>query len=105
RGAVMNICEIRDLDGPNLFLQKPAIKLEVAASDGVFRVCRTAEAFVAGVPARDTSMHDATPDRVMSLIAEMVNVLHDRCDQPRPEIVSRSMEERHHYAVAFSWMH
>ncbi|HWV25281.1 MAG TPA: Mur ligase family protein, partial [Thermomicrobiales bacterium] len=101
----MNICEVRDLDGPNLFLRKPAIKLEFAAQDGAFRVSALAEALAAGVPARDEGMPPATPERVMSLLIEIVHVLHDRCDLPRPETVSRPLEERHHYAVAFTWSH
>lgn len=101
----MHIHEVRNLDGPNLFLRRPAIKLEVAAPDGEFRISRAAESFAAGEPVADASMRPATPERVMSLITEVVHVLHDRCDQPRPEIASRPLEERHHYAVAFSWTH
>lgn len=101
----MNVCEVRDLDGPNLFMQRPAIKLEIAAPDGDFRISAAAEALAAGEPVPDTSMQPATPDRVMSLIIEVVHVLHDRCDQPRPDVVFRPLEERHHYAVAFGWTH
>lgn len=101
----MNICEVRDLDGPNLFMRKPAIKLEFAAPDGDFRVAHIAEAFAAGESTADPGTRKATPDRVTSLVIEVVHVLHDRCDQPRPQTVARPMEERHHYVVAFNWTH
>lgn len=101
----MQIYEIRDLDGPNIFLRQPAIKLEVMAENGQVRVSQAAEAFVVGEPVRDLSLEEATPDRLMGLLTEVVNVLHDRCDRPRPETTGRPMEERHHYAVAFSWTH
>lgn len=101
----MNICEIRDLDGPNIFLRAPAIKLEVAAENGDVRVSKAAEVFVINRSAVEPAMESARPERLMSLTTEVVNVLHDRCDQLRPETVSRPLEERHHYAVAFTWRH
>ncbi len=103
----MNIAEIRDLDGPNLFLLRPAIKLEIDLGDGEPNIAEArAEAFVLGEP--DPASIDLVPAsaaRVMTLLEETVNVLHDRLDAPRPSIVSRPMEEPGHLVVAFSWSH
>jgi cyanophycin synthetase len=101
----MNVCEIRDLDGPNIFLRRPAIKLEVASENGDFQVERAASAFVAGEPMAQAGMETVDPERLMTLITELVNVLHDRSGQARPETAYRAMEPRHHYAVAFTWTH
>ena len=101
----MKICEIRDLDGPNIFLRLPAIKLEVASDNGEFVVNSAANAFVVGEPVSDAGTETVDPARLMALITEVVNVLHDRAGQTRPEVMSRPMEERHHYVVAYSWRH
>lgn len=101
----MKICEIRDLDGPNLFLQKPAIKLELEAEEGAILVRRAAREFAAGEPLRVTALEPAELERLMVLTVEIVNRLHDLSDQPRPEVAYRRMEEEGHYAVAYSWWH
>lgn len=101
----MKICEIRDLDGPNLFLRKPAIKLEFAAEGGEIRVNRAARAFVAGEPPGESGLEQAEPERLMVLVVEVVNRLHDLCGQARPETAFRRMEEAGHYVVAFTWWH
>jgi cyanophycin synthetase len=103
----MKICEVRDLDGPNIFMLRPAIKLEVAAPDGDIRVSRDALAFaVPGeVGTSDETTEPVDAERLFTLLSECVNVIHDRCGQPRPEIATKRMEEVHHYAVAFSWEH
>jgi cyanophycin synthetase len=101
----MNVCEIRDLDGPNIFLRMPAIKLEVASEDGDFQVSRAALAFSLGEPVADTGMEAVDPERLMTLITEVINVLHDRSGQARPQTASRAMEDRHHYSVAVTWTH
>ncbi|HVL24466.1 MAG TPA: Mur ligase family protein [Thermomicrobiales bacterium] len=104
----MEICEIRDLDGPNMFMLRPAIKLEVKAPGGEITVSHAALAFALPAEAAastHTAPESADPVRFFTLLAECVNVIHDRCGQPRPEIESRRMEEPDHYALAFSWTH
>lgn len=101
----MKISEIRDLDGPNIFLRKPAIKLEVAAKDGDIWVNREASSFAAAEAIEPAGLEPAEPERLMVLIVEVVNRLHDLCDQPRPETAFRRMEEAGHYVVAFTWWH
>nr|MBA2248506.1 hypothetical protein [Chloroflexia bacterium] len=47
----MKIAEIRDLDGPNLFMPRPAIKLEIDTEDAEPRVAELlAQALVLGSP-------------------------------------------------------
>ncbi|HYJ12307.1 MAG TPA: Mur ligase family protein [Thermomicrobiales bacterium] len=101
----MKIAEIRDLDGPNLFLLRPAIKLEVDLEGERPRIAEAvAEAFVLGET--KPSAIDLAPvsrERVLTLLVEIINVLHDRVGQHRPDIVTRTMEEPGHEAVAFGW--
>jgi len=97
--------EIRDLDGPNIFLLRPAIKLEIAFEPGERpQVSTLAEAFTVGETAETRSLVDADVDRVLTLLAEVVNMLHDRSGTERPEIVTRAMETPGHYVVAWSWL-
>ena len=99
----MEIAEIRDLDGPNLFMLRPAIKLEIDTGGTPM----AAEAFAAhvaiGDPLEEPTMVPVTVERLQSLLAEVVNVLHDRVGSPRPQIETRVMEAPNHVTVAFSW--
>ena len=104
-GELMEIVEIRDLDGPNLFMLTPAIKLELAVvADDVPQVSTIADAFVVGeaLPAEIT-LESADLSRVKVLLAETVNRLHDRCDVARPNEIVRDMETPGHVVVAYAW--
>lgn len=91
----MKITEIRDLDGPNLFLPGPAIKLEVEVADGEqIRVVNEGGALV-----------HATPDELMSRLQAVVQDLHQRLALETPSFAARAMEAPDHYVVAFSWTH
>ena len=90
----MEIVEVRDLDGPNLFMLRPAIKLEVAAPDGMIMVS-----------SGDGSLERADPDMLYARIEQAIVDLHERCGLPRPQLAHRPMEAPHHFAVAFSWSH
>jgi len=100
----MEIAEIRDLDGPNLFMLRPAIKLEVDTGGSTPEVADAcAVAFATGIPPADTNTTAVSIDRLKTLLVEIVNVLHDRAGVARPDIVTRDMETPNHVAVAFSW--
>ncbi len=102
----MQIAEIRDLDGPNLFLAMPAIKLEVdMVSEFPNLADGFASAFVVGEQLPGVDVIPGTPERLVALLTETINVLHDLAGVPRPEITDRAMEEPRHYVVAFSWDH
>ncbi len=101
----MKIVEVRDLDGPNIFLRQPAIKLEVTSDGDVVKVSEAAQALVIGKEPGSRRMVTVDAQQMLSLIEDVVTALHDKSDVERPEIVSRSMEADGHYAVAFSWSH
>ncbi len=81
----MQLVEIRDLDGPNLFLLQPAIKLELRTEAGD----RTPEG-LAALEARLGPLGLSDEDRpsgaaaIAELLAEAVDLLHARAGQPEP---------------------
>ncbi|CAN5829945.1 hypothetical protein BH24CHL3_BH24CHL3_09820 [soil metagenome] len=100
----MKIAEIRDLDGPNLFMLRPAIKLELdtggespAAADAF------ATDFAHEKSPGDSTLVPVTLQRLTTLLTGVVYDLHDRLGLDRPEVVTRPMETPNHYAIAFSW--
>lgn len=106
----MKIVEIRDLDGPNLFMLRPAIKLEIDMEIESPQVAEAlAQAFVLG-PLPDSVASEPVPvavssGRVRSLLTEIIHVIHDKVGASRPDVVSREMEAPLHLAVAFGWTH
>ncbi len=76
----MELVEIRDLDGPNLFVLAPAIKLEVRVEP-------------------DEQDVDATLDALADLIGE----LHQRVGLEAPEVGRRAIDTEHHHALYYSW--
>jgi len=102
----MQLAEIRDLDGPNLFMPLPAIKLEVDAGNDWPKVAEAyAAAFAAGDAAVDPSTTSVSIDRLAILLAEVIGALHERAGVDPPQIEIRRMETPNHLAVAFSWTH
>ncbi|HYI24125.1 MAG TPA: hypothetical protein VD767_01840, partial [Thermomicrobiales bacterium] len=105
----MELVEIRDLDGPNLFLRTPAIKLEWAASGDSTGVAEPfVSAFVVDGELRDelaAVIVSVPAHRVDTLLTETVNRLHDLAGVSRPETVTRPLEEPGHRAIAYSWFH
>lgn len=75
----MRIVEIRDLDGPNLFMQQPAIKTELG----------------------NVSVSDAP--KVIATLESLIQKLHKDVGVQIPEISSRTMEDPENITVAFSW--
>lgn len=101
----MQIAEIRDLDGPNLFMPVPAIKLEIDAGSEGPEVTTAAAGFAIGEDDANPATTTVTIERLSVLLAEVVNALHDRSGVARPRVEVRRMENAHHLAVAFSWNH
>lgn len=77
----MRIVEIRDLDGPNLFLMSPAIKVEIGDVPG------------------------GKEAEIIDLLSETVLRLHTSVGLAEPTLASRVMEEPGHIVVAFEWEH
>lgn len=102
----MQLVEIRDLDGPNVFLMQPAIKLELAlvpgdlADDALRRLGRSFEAYGYG--------DDETTADVASIaegLVEVVRGLHRRAAQRPPETHWEESETPDHVVIAFGWDH
>lgn len=75
----MHIVEIRDLDGPNLFLLEPAIKVELGG------------------------VRDADLQSVSAKLEDTIRRLHSGTNQPDPQVMSTPMETPGHLTVAYSW--
>lgn len=78
-GNPMRIVEIRDLDGPNLFLRTPAIKVEIG----------------------DVSAEEQ--DDVIASLEGTIRKLHEDTNVTIPEMTSMVMETPGHIVVAFEW--
>lgn len=106
KGCSVKIAEIRDLDGPNLFMPRPAIKLEVDTGGDRPQVAEAfASAFAIGEATQDQRLTPVSIGRLAVLLSEVINRLHDRAGAGRPHVESRRMETPHHHVIAFSWMH
>ncbi len=132
RRIPMQLVEIRDLDGPNVFLLKPAIKIELAITEDDFRpeaILRfrlSRDAFgagedevdedgetVLGLPNRPGIEGEATqpsvaPNQLASIadgLIEVIRTLHRRTGQPAPDTHWEEMETPSHLAIAFTWQH
>ncbi len=105
----MEFVEIRVLDGPNLFLPRPAIKLEIAHVEAADLKALT-DAVTALAPTQQS--HAATPapaedpgGRAGTLLQWLVEALHEAAGAPVPESVAVPLERPGHHAVAFAWDH
>ena len=85
----MHVVEIRDLDGPNVFLLKPAIKVEFRSENKADELA-TARRL------------DGGNDLGGSLLA-VVDMLHERAGIEGVDVVVTPMELPGHLSVAFSW--
>ncbi|HEV2129103.1 MAG TPA: Mur ligase family protein [Thermomicrobiales bacterium] len=98
----MDAVELRTLDGPNLFLLRPAIKLELRASDEE----RSAlDPEILGLVRERVDVPQDASGRIdiAKQLAGVVAWLHAELDMGLAEIVVRELEEEGHAAVAFSW--
>lgn len=92
----MKLVEIRELDGPNLFLLTPAIKIEfvIEEEDDTDRIgANVANLFAI----RETELG--------AIWVEAIDKLHDVARLDRPATVVTSLETDGHVAVAFGWEH
>ena len=91
----MRVVEIRELDGPNIFLLEPAIKVELElGDDSESALCeRFSAAF--GIEA----------DELGLALIEAVGILHKRAGLESPSTVLTPLEVENHVALAFGWSH
>ena len=100
----MQLVEIRDLDGPNLFLLQPAIKVELRA-DAADRTPDAVAALAARLEPLGLSDEERPggADAIGALLTEATRILHRRAGQAEPETVWTELETPHHVALAFGW--
>ncbi|HKG24256.1 MAG TPA: hypothetical protein VKB09_01350, partial [Thermomicrobiales bacterium] len=96
----MDLVEIRDLDGPNIFLLEPAIKLEIAVTGDDSRDPGALARRLGLAGSAETA--EAT---VGELLRRSVVDLHERSGAPAPRTVVESLETPGRLAVAFGWDH
>lgn len=85
----MKLVEIRELDGPNVFLLKPAIKIEFSSSS---------EAAEINAASRLNGDGD-----VGAALMDTIDSLHERAGLEGPDIVVARMEIENRFSAAFSW--
>jgi cyanophycin synthetase len=86
----MRLAEIRDLDGPNLFMLKPAIKIELLLEPGETR--------------QDVAerLDPAAADLDLAA-ASFIGSVYAAHGQPSPDIAVRQMDDPNSLSIAFSW--
>ena len=102
----MDLVELRDLDGPNIFLLEPAIKLEVATAEGeAFDLDAFARQL--GIQGDITKTDRASADRstVSAALVQATAHLHRLSGTAVPRVVVQPLETPGHLAVAFGWQH
>ena len=99
----MNLVEIRDLDGPNLFLPMPAIKIEFESDTPASpRLTREIESRLGEIGA--SSDDESTDDiNLGDALIEAVEIIHQRAGSRVPESAWRKLETPGHWVLAFEW--
>ena len=100
----MRLVEIRDLDGPNIFLLQPAIKLELEigepdlSSDAIAALAASLEPLAPSDDERAAGA-DGLGDLLLAACAD----LHERAGVEFPEMRWVAMEPSGHWSLAFGW--
>jgi cyanophycin synthetase len=100
----MRLVETRDLDGPNIFLLEPAIKLEleVAPNDLTPEAIAALAARMEPLAPSDDE-RAAGPDALGELLLAACAALHERAGLEPPEMLWVAMETPGHWTLAFAW--
>ncbi|MFT4039968.1 MAG: Mur ligase family protein [Thermomicrobiales bacterium] len=102
----MRLVEIRDLDGPNIFLLQPAIKLELAVSPANLKAAALAALAARLEPLVSTDDEAASgADALGEILLEACVSLHQRAGVDFPEMRWVEMETPDQYTLAFGWEH
>ncbi|MCC7024156.1 MAG: hypothetical protein IT338_15130 [Thermomicrobiales bacterium] len=100
----MRLVEIRDLDGPNIFLREPAIKLELDVSPGDLSqegIAALTERLQPLAPTDDELADGA--EGLGALLQEICAGLHERAGVAAPDMRWVAMESPGHWTLAFAW--
>jgi len=92
----VELVEIRDLDGPNLFLLRPTIKLELVLSEGE-------TLSPAAVRACTETLGLSLPPALTGALEAVVRELHERAGLPAPETGWRSLDTPGHRVLFYPW--
>jgi cyanophycin synthetase len=95
----LNAVELRTLDGPNLYMLRPAIKLEIEAGPDE-RACL---AETVAIERSGTSSGEGGPVAIATLAADVVRWIGHEVGVDIAEIVVRKLEEPGHAAMAYAW--
>ncbi len=102
----MRLVEIRDLDGPNIFLLQPAIKTEFAISPGDLQASALADLSARLEPLVPTDDERAAGDDALGDILQAACIsLHQRAGVEFPEMRWVPMETEGQWSLAFGWEH
>lgn len=99
----MDAAELRTLDGPNLFMLRPAIKLELVADDDETPQIPSSIASSIREHGIDPGVDGRGPLGIARSLAAVVVWLGRRLEVSVGDIVVRELEEPGHAAVAFPW--
>lgn len=102
----MRLVEIRDLDGPNIFLLQPAIKAEFAISPGDLHAAALADLSARLEPLVPTDDERAEGTDALGEILQAACIgLHQRAGVDFPEMRWVPMETEGQWSLAFGWEH
>ncbi len=94
----MELVEIRDLDGPNMFAPIPLIKLEVCLTPG-----ETLPADVRDTVAQTLGVDVGTAP--VEALLQVIPQLHAMCDVEPQSPFSETLDREGHIAVCYPWQH
>ena len=102
----MRLVEIRDLDGPNILLLQPAIKVEFAISPGDVQASALADLSARLEPLVPTDDERAEGEEALGdiLLAACIS-LHQRAGVDFPEMRWAPMDTPGQWSLAFGWEH
>jgi len=102
----MRLVEIRDLDGPNIFLLQPAIKTEFAISPGDVQASALADLSARLEPLVPTDDERAEGNEALGEILQAACIsLHQRAGVEFPEMRWVPMGTEDQWSLAFGWEH
>ena len=100
----MELVEVRELEGPNVFLLRPAIKIELRAEEGDLAADALARLVARLEPLGvNEEERPSGADALGELLRTASVALHERAGQPEPETAWSVQETPGHYVLAFGW--
>src|SRR5690349_21986540 len=99
----MRLIEIRDLDGPNLFLMQPAIKLELEVTKRDLTRDAIAALATRMEPFAPTDERAGGTGALGELLSAACTTLHERSGLEPPELRWIQMETPDRWSLAFAW--